>query len=383
MAIENHTLTQRPKIVFFLVNGTFANEGEWVKSTSLDSFRTKLKDQLEDRYKVEFCDEFSWGSTSRYWRYLQDNKMNVRLDSGEELRDYLIGFNKSEEGTRHYIIAHSHGGNVALYALKDQEVRNKIDGLICLGTPFLTSEMKPNIFGLIGFSAMFLIAFAWLQQSWLLWIYTLFYLVLAFVVMKSGDYKNSLDKIIKQYEKLRLPVEEIIRNDRPKVFAIYTPRDEAFWLLRVTGEISKKVRYIGAIITSITGWVIAAVLSFTFIIGLAEKIQLNLSWVETTRSFLDQHVGTPLLLILTGILTSVVLLRLSYAYDSAPWVASLDTQTHRTLSDQMSSKELPKDTTATRLRHSRIPIRSVGEISKWIVKQEKAVAGSVRKIVEA
>jgi hypothetical protein len=230
MAIENHSHTQKPKIIFILVNGTFANEGEWIKSTSSESFRAKLRKKLEAKagFQVEFCDEFSWGHTSRHWRYFHDNKMKVRLDSGKKLRDHLLSFSKSEDDTRHYIIAHSHGGNVALYALKDQKVREKIDGLICLGTPFLISKPEPNIFGFMGFSAAFLTMYAWLQQSWLLWIYTSLYLALAVIIMKSGNWKNKLTTNIDKYEELRLPVKEIMKNDRPKVLTIYTPHDEAF-----------------------------------------------------------------------------------------------------------------------------------------------------------
>ncbi len=373
MAIENHSHTQKPKIIFILVNGTFANEGEWIKSTSSESFRAKLRKKLEAKagFQVEFCDEFSWGHTSRHWRYFHDNKMKVRLDSGKKLRDHLLSFSKSEDDTRHYIIAHSHGGNVALYALKDQKVREKIDGLICLGTPFLISKPEPNIFGFMGFSAAFLTMYAWLQQSWLLWIYTSLYLALAVIIMKSGNWKNKLTTKIDKYEELRLPVKEIMKNDRPKVLTFYTPHDEAFWLLRVTGKIGKPVRWIGGKITSIVGLVIAVNIGITLMRPLIEKLQLDLLWLETAQSFSDQVIAKPLLLVLTGILTSIVLLRLSYAYDSAPWVANFDTQVQRKLDNEIPWLKLPKDTSAIGLRHSNVPIRSVEEIAKWVCKKEK------------
>jgi hypothetical protein len=41
---------------------------------------------------------------------------------------------------RHVVIAHSHGGNVALYALKDPELRSQIAGVVTLATPFFTAR---------------------------------------------------------------------------------------------------------------------------------------------------------------------------------------------------------------------------------------------------
>jgi hypothetical protein len=38
---------------------------------------------------------------------------------------------------QHIVIGHSHGGNIALYALKDQALADKISGVACLSTPFL------------------------------------------------------------------------------------------------------------------------------------------------------------------------------------------------------------------------------------------------------
>jgi len=40
------------------------------------------------------------------------------------------------------VVAHSHGGNVALYALRDPAVRSLIAGLVCLGTPFIEVQRR-------------------------------------------------------------------------------------------------------------------------------------------------------------------------------------------------------------------------------------------------
>lgn len=46
-------------------------------------------------------------------------------------------------GARHFIIAHSHGGNVALYAIRESPLmRSQLDGLVFLSTPFLHVERR-------------------------------------------------------------------------------------------------------------------------------------------------------------------------------------------------------------------------------------------------
>ena len=44
--------------------------------------------------------------------------------------------------TRHFVIAHSHGGNIALYALRDPAVRERITGVATLATPFLIARER-------------------------------------------------------------------------------------------------------------------------------------------------------------------------------------------------------------------------------------------------
>jgi hypothetical protein len=40
------------------------------------------------------------------------------------------------------VVAHSHGGGVVLYSLRNQSVKKNLTGLICLSTPFLTSKKR-------------------------------------------------------------------------------------------------------------------------------------------------------------------------------------------------------------------------------------------------
>ena len=60
--------------------------------------------------------------------------VKLRADLYQAIHDY--------PSSKHVIIAHSHGGNVALYALKDAELRSRVSGLVTLATPFLFVESR-------------------------------------------------------------------------------------------------------------------------------------------------------------------------------------------------------------------------------------------------
>jgi len=51
-------------------------------------------------------------------------------------------------GAKRYVIGHSHGGTVALQALKDDAVKQNVHGVVCLSTPFL--HTRPRSFGTFG-----------------------------------------------------------------------------------------------------------------------------------------------------------------------------------------------------------------------------------------
>ena len=55
----------------------------------------------------------------------------------EHLLRHLAVVTNSYPLAQHFIVAHSHGGNIALYALNHPELARKIRGVICLSTPFL------------------------------------------------------------------------------------------------------------------------------------------------------------------------------------------------------------------------------------------------------
>ena len=58
------------------------------------------------------------------------------------------------------LVCHSHGGNVALHALQDEELRGAVAGVVCLATPFLIAarrELDDEDFDYIGLAATLLL----------------------------------------------------------------------------------------------------------------------------------------------------------------------------------------------------------------------------------
>jgi pimeloyl-ACP methyl ester carboxylesterase len=107
-----------------LVHGTWASKTPWVQDGSC--FQSWLSSELQ-------------GACFPFFRWSGRNSHTHRIQAGKELQDHLRRVQKQVEripDAKHVVIAHSHGGNVVLYALQDDELRRRVDGVVCMATPF-------------------------------------------------------------------------------------------------------------------------------------------------------------------------------------------------------------------------------------------------------
>jgi len=111
-----------PKYAVTLIHGTFATGADWTKSGSM--LRQNIAEQLKD---VEF-NIFNWSGR---------NTHQARIAAAEDLKVALKKEFAKHPDRHHYLIAHSHGGNVALYSLADSEVAEHVEGIVTMGTPFI------------------------------------------------------------------------------------------------------------------------------------------------------------------------------------------------------------------------------------------------------
>lgn len=128
-----------PDTIVTLVHGTFARKAEWCQPNS------PLRKELETAFGPACTSVFEWsGSNSHFARLVAATKLE------QHLRDSLA----QHPSANHFIVAHSHGGNVSAYALRDEELQKKIRGLICIATPFIRcTERDLNL--VLGHSYVF------------------------------------------------------------------------------------------------------------------------------------------------------------------------------------------------------------------------------------
>jgi hypothetical protein len=111
-----------------LVHGTFARNALWTQDGSL--LRRTLTNTLGDDV------------TFRAFLWSGDNSFAARADAAKELRALLDREVGSRPNDKHAVIAHSHGGNVALAAIEAATAGRQIDAVICLATPFVTARRR-------------------------------------------------------------------------------------------------------------------------------------------------------------------------------------------------------------------------------------------------
>ena len=85
---------------------------------------------------------------------------------------------------------------------------------------------------------------------------------------------------------------------------------------------------------------------------LPSAIAIETGGLQSLMSLADQLILTPLLLIVTVVLTVMVVMRWSYAFDSVPWIASIGVNSE-TVPWAGAQKEVMR--TFGLIKHSRIP----------------------------
>jgi len=140
-----------PDYVITLVHGTKARHATWMQAKS------ELCKALLDREQLHgtaLIRRFCWSG---------GNSHTARLRAAERLKNHLRSLLDNFPSIPHFVIAHSHGGNVVFYALQDETLRRKLAGVVTLATPFLQLRARalPRFlfwFGLLAVSFALLAA---------------------------------------------------------------------------------------------------------------------------------------------------------------------------------------------------------------------------------
>jgi len=125
------------RYVFTLVHGTkplgsLQKTPEWIDPQS--AFSRTLCESFGGQREAE-THPFEWSG----W-----NTVGSREKAAEKLGAELNRrIDESPADARHFLVCHSHGGNVALYTLaRDPKLRERVAGVACLATPFLSARNR-------------------------------------------------------------------------------------------------------------------------------------------------------------------------------------------------------------------------------------------------
>lgn len=128
-----------PSHVITLIHGTFRPKDKWTREGS--PLRTEIEQRLaQSGAGVVHFHVFQWPGSLLP---CLNNSDRHRMDAGTKLRAELNRLVSQHPNSQHYIVTHSHGGNVALYALREDDVlATRIDGIAFLATPFLQGSAR-------------------------------------------------------------------------------------------------------------------------------------------------------------------------------------------------------------------------------------------------
>ena len=115
-------------IYITLVHGTFATRAAWTMPES--EFRTNLQKLLREGATFH---RFEWSGWPSHI---------ARNHAAKRFREFMSSKLLQYPTAQHFVIAHSHGGNVVLYALRDRSLNDRIKGVITLSTPFLVPRSR-------------------------------------------------------------------------------------------------------------------------------------------------------------------------------------------------------------------------------------------------
>lgn len=131
--LETH-VDEQPVNVITFIHGTagflrLREPNEWCDTGS------PLRETLQDKFPTAKFEVFSWSG---------ENNHIDRQKAAVALRAQLHEQVRENPYATQVLIAHSHGGNIALNALSDRFLQTKVRTVFCLSTPFFVPLRRPS-----------------------------------------------------------------------------------------------------------------------------------------------------------------------------------------------------------------------------------------------
>jgi|SRR4051794_21848048 pimeloyl-ACP methyl ester carboxylesterase len=115
---------EKRSYVVTMIHGTWGRSSHWYTDNS----------PLRQRLTAEFGTQVEF----RMVKWSGANTHRARTAAIAQLSRTLKLSEDSTTDSYHIVICHSHGGNVALYALRQKEIAARLAGIVCLNTPFVS-----------------------------------------------------------------------------------------------------------------------------------------------------------------------------------------------------------------------------------------------------
>jgi hypothetical protein len=129
-------------LIIYLVHGTFAEGAKWTGEEGL--FAAEVQEKIP-------------GTVVRSIRWGGKNSHDARISGARKLASEVKSDLRDNPDRSVFFVGHSHGGNVALYAAADAQVRRATRGMAFLGTPFIHVQLHDPK----EFSRAFAVTLSW------------------------------------------------------------------------------------------------------------------------------------------------------------------------------------------------------------------------------
>ncbi|ROP44139.1 triacylglycerol lipase [Streptomyces sp. PanSC9] len=132
--------TKPGPVVVTLVHGTFARKAAW---TQMDSALSRALSAAGLQVS-----RFTWSGR---------NSFHARAHAARELADHLGRTAREHPGARQWVVAHSHGGNVALHAVERLRQQGQVSPVpvVTLATPFIHARTRASSGLFVGSAVLF------------------------------------------------------------------------------------------------------------------------------------------------------------------------------------------------------------------------------------
>jgi Ca2+/Na+ antiporter len=352
----------KPVVTLVLVHGTFSLDADWVlDDTDPKSFRSKLRAALESDYEVHF-DVIRWGYSGRL-RRLRDNTDSRRRHGVVQVEQRLLAYEDVSAVNQRFIVAHSHGGNIVMSALRKPELRTKVTGVVCLSSPFLVHNLTSFRRELLGLSWLTLVVGV-ADSSPYAWVYAAFYTLIAWTIMLTFKQEKSIEAAIEQRRLLALAGKDQFPGGTtgPAFLAIRPRRDEVTILLWISRGFGALSRWLWNVLNSVGGSLVFVFISIGIIFDEFPSLATT-SWLVAVKSFIGDTVLIPLMIGATVILSTMVVMRWSYGFDAVPWLATMDVRSRSTPWDDARVEVAP---VLGLVKHTSVQNQSPAIIARWI-----------------